>query len=430
MKQIQHITTTLALASLIALNLSGCSTQDEPVAADTEKGIAIESITATMQGMESNEGAATRATGPQTQTKEGFSVNVVGTDPTNPTDPTYTRPEARTNWKMDLALYSKTGDNTYASDASISFTGNTYSSSNNWTAGTQYYFPNYLRPKVDVIIYPTEKNTTIETEQNTRTHLLNQDILINSDATISVAHILNVAVKHKHSMLDFVIKDVNREDIIKNSSSNTTDEVTVSVAEQTYTPYRVTTETTGIGDIEYMLILSEETTENPIVHIKTKVGTNSSAITYKQTIKIIGSKNKNNRTITKLGSNNCYCFTLQGSELKISPVTVLNWATGESLPGEYIAVTAYPTFKAEGHAGETFYFYYDNKLMEGDNAKLQKITFNENAECTIKPDGRILTHIFTKPDGIPSDTNKLATSITLGAMVVNVANAISISSGQ
>lgn len=369
MKQIQQIA-TLALASLLALNLSGCSEKDEPAATDTEKGIAIESINAVMEGMESNNGGTvTRAT-----TLTGFSVN------TN-ADPTIAKPEERTDWKMDFTMYNNnpSSNNPYA-DGSFTTTYN--SSENKWKAPEGKYFPNYYKPQAKAIIYPQgwTDATEIEKEQSTTTALLKQDILIKGKGPIDVAHNFTITVSHKHSMLDFVIADVVAEDI---------DEVTVWIGDKEYAPYKVPSVQ------EYMLILPEgtkETKNNPVVQIKTKANddTGSSAITYKQTIKIL-----QNETAT-LGSNNCYCFTLQGTDLKISPVTILNWATGESLPGEYIAVTAYPTFKAEGYAGKTYYFYYDNKLTVGGKPKLQEITFNENAECTIKPDGRVLTHIYAK----------------------------------
>lgn len=433
MKQFQH-TATLILASFFALSFSSCGEQDEVMnhTENNEKGIAIESITATLQGMQSEaQGATTRADIPR---KEGFSVNREGIDPT------YASIEDRgkDGWKMDFTLYN--GNARYEDG---SFTGATYSENKGtqpstwaWTWTGQKYFPHYKKPDAEAVLYPAAgiSNPKIAKNQNTADNLLAQDILIKTKGAIDnppgLGHEITITVNHKHSMLDFVIKDVNREDI---------EEVKVSMdggSNFDYTPYKVTSEATGIGNIEYMLIVSEESKFNPVVQIITQKGTNNTqSITYKQTIGILKTEN----LTETLAANTCYCFTLQGADLQISPITILNWATGESLPGEYIAVTAYPTFKAKGYEKQTFYFYYDSKLKEGTEKdkkpKLQTITFNENAECTIKPDGRILTHIYTENqvDPIKGSENKtpkegingeLSPHITLGEMVVDVEAAI------
>lgn len=418
MKQFQH-TATLILASFFALSFSSCGEQDEVMnhTENDEKGIAIESITATLQGMQSEAQEATTR-----ETKAGFSVNTEN-------DPTFKSIEKRgeAGWKMDFTLYYN-GDDKYNDG---SFTGATYSESK-WTwGGEQKYFPNYTKPNAEAVLYPENwtSDTKITTDQHMSNVLLARDILVKAKGVIDVAHEITITLNHKHSMLDFVIKNVNRDDI---------ENVTVSMdggSSFDYTPYKVaTTEATGIGDIEYMLIVPEGSTTNPIVRIVTKEkNNNAQRITYKQTIGIL---KKENPTET-LAANTCYCFTLQGADLQISPITILNWATGESLPGEYIAVTAYPTFKAEGYAGKTFYFYYDSKLKENGVSKLQAITFNENAECTIKPDGRILTHIYTPdqvkdiPDSkegnktaVEEAKGKLASDVVLGKMVVDVKVAI------
>lgn len=374
MKQIA----TIALASLLTLQLAGCSEKNEPATTDTERGIAIESISAVLQSMESNNGTTTRAT------QAGFSVN------TND-DPTKALPHTR-SWKMDFTLYNGT---TVYNEGSFS---NQDCNATTWTVSDKF-FPNYKKPQAEALIYPTGWNNTTSTialnqSATGGTDLLAQDVLFRAKAAIEVAHKVTIEVQHQHSMLDFVIKNVIKSDITS---------VSVLVGTTEYKPYPVkeTLISGSLYDMEYMLILPQTTNVSPVVQIKTKAdtGNNITAITYKQIIGIISG------TKTELGSNKCYCFTLQGAELKISPVTVLNWATGASLPGEYIAVTAYPTFKAKGHANKTYYFYYDNKLKEGGKPKLQEIKFNENAECTIKPDGRILTHIYK-----PSDVEAIAGS--------------------
>ena len=329
---------------------------------------------------------------------------------------------------MDFTLYND--GRTYEPG---SFTAATYNvDESKWTWGDeQKYFPDYKKPNAEAVLYP--ENWTSDAKITTGQYILNvllaQDILVKAEGVIDVAHEITITLTHKHSMLDFVIKNVNRDHI---------EMVTVSMdggRNFDYTPYPVTKESTGVGDIEYMLIVSEESKFNPVVQIVTKEkNNNAQKITYKQTIGIL---NEENSTET-LAANTCYCFTLQGADLKISPITILNWATGESLPGEYIAVTAYPTFKAEGYAGETFYFYYDSKLKENGVSKLQAITFNENAECTIKPDGRILTHIYTenqvkdisgskegnKTPTVDEANGKLDQPVILGTMVVDVKTAI------
>lgn len=417
MKQFQH-TATLILASFFALSFSSCGEQDEVMnhTENGEKGIAIESITATLQGMQSEaQGATTR------ETKPGFSMNTEN-------DPTSKSIEKRgeAGWKMDFTLYN---GNAQYNDGS--FTGATYSErESKWTwGGEQKYFPDYKKPNAEAVLYPdgwTDKSEIVKDQSTVGgIALLAQDILVRGKGQINVAHTIELEFNHKHSMLDFVIKDVNRDDI---------ETVTVSMdggSNFNYTPYNVTGDI-GTGDIEYMLIVPEGSATNPIVRIVTKEkNNNAQRITYKQTINIL----KNENLTETLAANACYCFTLQGADLKISPITILNWATGESLPGEYIAVTAYPTFKAEGYAGKTFYFYYDSKLKENGVSKLQAITFNENAECTIKPDGRILTHIYT-PDQVEGITDpvegnktpkaeeeangKLDSPVILGTMVIDL----------
>lgn len=426
MKQFQH-TATLILASFFALSFSSCGEQDEVMnhTENDEKGIAIESITATLQGMQSEaQGATTRADIPM---KEGFSVNREGIDPT------YASIEDRgkAGWKMDFTLYN--GDDKYNDG---SFTGATYSESK-WTWEGQKYFPHYKKPDAEAMLYPTNVTSSsgIAKNQSEKAVLLAQDTLIKLKGPIDspLGHAITVNVEHKHSMLDFVIKNVNIQDFkdVKVSMDNGN--------KFDYIPYTAFSESTpNQYNIEYMLIVPAGSKFNPIVQITTKESaSNSQSITYKQTIDILKiEKDK------KLVANSCYCFTLQGADLKISPITILNWATGESLPGEYIAVTAYPTFKAKGYENQTFYFYYDSKLKEGTEKeqkdkkpKLQTITFNENAECTIKPDGRILTHIYTENqvDPIEGSENKtpkegingeLSPHITLGEMVVDVEAAI------
>lgn len=200
-------------------------------------------------------------------------------------------------------------------------------------------------------------------------------------------------------MINFKFEGLVRDDISEST-------VLVQLGTDVYTPYNVRTTDT----LEYMLILpeTETTTGNKMTVEYSTVGDAiRQPIQYKQTIVL----NTNNA----LGSNNCYCFTLSGKEMKISPVTIVNWTTGQPVSGEYVAVTAYPTFK--GPANSTYYFYYDNQLTNTDGtAKLQTITFNNEGECTIKPDGRVITHIFkiSNPIGVDWNSYKLVSPIILG----------------
>lgn len=398
MKRINYI---LLPALTLLFAATACSEKEEMTA---EERTPIEGIIPMMEGMASSSAESSSTRG----TLAGFSVNTIA-------DPTKKELADRGNagWKMDLTLYN--GGNSYTDG---SFTGATYSSST-WEVPADKYFPNYKKPQAEVLLYPAAWNpttSTVATVQSTDALLFDQDVLVKAQGAIEVSHTPTITLNHKHSMLDFVIKDVVASDIT----------VTVELEGTSYTPYKVSA--SDAKDLEYMLILPEDTQTNPVIKIVTNEVDNQSAITYRQTIGII-----DNGT-TSLGSNNCYCFSLQGAELKISPVTVLNWATGKSLPGEYIAVTAYPTFKAEGYANQTFYFYYDNKLKENNQEKLQEIKFNENGECTIKPDGRILTHIYKADEveeignGSSNKTPKTdavgnSVNIILGKMLIELTSA-------
>lgn len=402
------------LGLFLALATSGCSNDDES-ATVREEGLLIEGIALGMESAETTEEVtATRAT------VSGYSVNT-DADPTHTTN----LATSRSNWLLDFELYNgNTDGNKTPSESKYdagSFTSGTYKSNKECWMGSNpsLLFPNYYKPKVTAELYLDDNKSIIAIDQSgsNGSALLNQDALRVEKAEMTPAHIPTVKLKHKHAMLDFVIAGIVKDNI------NT---VTVTVDSDTYTPYEVPLNT-STDKREYMLILPEETSTNPVVNVTTNEGTEVGVIRYKQTVKVF---EKGNITKT-LGSNNCYCFTLIGKALDISPITITDWTRGESIQGEYIAVTAYPTFKAEGYANQTFYFYYDNKLKENGKAKLQEIKFNENAECTIKPDGRILTHIY-KADEVEEISNGSinktpkagaagkAANITLGQMVIKL----------
>lgn len=416
MKTIKYIL-SIALFSSLCLGISGCSEKEE-LSADNDKGIEIKGIALGMVGRVSETGTNTKAP----EILKGFSVNTIA-------DPTFKGLSDRASWKMDFTLYYGTPEAEYLPG---SFTSATYTVVDNigtLTPTSQCYFPNYVKPNAEAFLYPDSwvlatSTPAFDQSKTGGDDLLAQDVLKRAKSKIEVSHNPEIIFSHKHAMLDFVIKDVVISDI---------SEVKVIVGDQEYTPYKVK-DVTGTSDVEYLVILPEITSTSPIVQIKTSTGTGINPITYRQNINIISGDK------TELGSNKCYCFILQGEQLKISPVTVLNWATGASIPGEYIAVTAYPTFI--GLANRTYYFYYDNKLIEKDKdgkskPKLQEIKFNENAECTIKPDGRIITHIFkdTEVEAIAESANEnmtpkpdangaLTPNIILGAMIIDVTEAI------
>lgn len=389
------------------LVFSGCNETDH--ISESGDAAKIEGIVLSLNNSETGVNTATRAV-------VGGINYVVNTasDPTSKSSSTGNIDSRGTlGWKLDLALYN--GNVTTAYDKG-SFTGGEYvivGSDKYWKPLTDKYYPNYKKPWAELYLYPNTVNATTDFDQSSAAKLLNQDILYKSKGQISsIAHITTIPLNHKRAMLDFIIKDVLFNDI---------QSVTVLSGSDIYTPYNVKiTETptgSGIGTLEYLLILPEGTTNNPTVKVVTKPNsiTGASSITYTQNIGLISSGT--------LGGNNCYCFALQGNLLSLSPITIVDWTTGEPVTGEYVAVTAYPTFK--GVPNETWYLYYDNKLIEpdglgGTQPKLQAMTFNDKGECTVKPDGRVITHIFKVSGMIPTDINRLITPIPLDQMYITL----------
>lgn len=389
MKQYTNII-NIALAAFL---LTACSKSDA-LPEGEERGPQVAELQTSLGNI--NVGETTRAT-------TTYSVN------TND-DPTKTAMESRSEWEMDVQIYK--GEDAYTDGGKATYTYN----STKWeTSATTLYFPNYTKQKIKATLHP--KNWTSSTQfivdqsNDNKSDILKQDILIeNNFATpLNPAKTIKIPMKHANSMLDFIVTDITNDQI------NT---VKVTIGGTEYTPYKIKTD-----PVEYLLIVpvttSATTDTNPIIEITT---TNGSI--YKQQIQLIGAKNGNEK-ITDYTVNTCYCFTLRGLELLLSPITVTDWSTGEAVAGDYIAVTAYPTFR--GTPNTTYYVYYDNCLKnENGSAKIQVIKFNSRGECTLKPDGRIITHIFkdNAADKIPTDTNKLITPITLGAMVIDLIEAI------
>lgn len=374
MKYINYI---YAVILVTGLALTACDKADGPAMNDDM--LQIEGITL---GLGSLDEAPAQASTRATVRDVVYAVNT----PEDPTWGSYLLTK-RSAWKLDFHLYNGNPDGTTPYEEA-SFDGGGYFGST-WKTNDerQLLFPNYFRPEVEAWLYPDTRNKDVAFNQQSETDFLAQDLLHRPKSELNpIAKKFTVELQHQRAMLNFKFEGVVRNDI---------DEESVKVivggtngeGGMVYTPYSVRTG----GILEYMLILPETTLKSSeiLVTYSTKATGIHQAINYKQKVTL-------DNTSGNLGSNNAYCFTLSGKNLAISPVTIVNWVTGEPVSGQYVAVTAYPTFK--GPKITTYYFYYDNQLtVDGTLTgapKLQEINFNRDGECTIKPDGRILTHIF------------------------------------
>lgn len=387
--------------SVVAFAFMGgaCSQTDDYQAGEETQTTPVEGIALSLESSQATIETGTRAT------VSGYSIN-------SSVDPTKTAPELRTNWKLDFKLFYQSSGVTTEYLAG-SFLGGIYDSATDkkyWrpvpTGGTdKWYFPNYFHPTANLLIYPDPAGVAypaaVELDQSTSAALMAQDILFKNNEPVQIAHNMiyatsgsstrSISVNHQRSMLDFIVSDVVHADI-----ASVTVVVGTGVTAKEYTPFQVKKTGTTTGNQEYLLILPETTSTAPVVKIKTmdNSAAGASPITYLFTV-----------GTTAFASNRCYYFTLQGNQVAFSPVTVTDWTTGQPVSGEYIAVTAYPTFK--GTPNTTIYLYYDNKLTESNGAggtrpKLQAVTFNNEGECTFKPDGRVITHI-----GVVNDFSQL-----------------------
>lgn len=388
MKYIHYI---YALILVMGLSLSACDKVDD--AAGDEDMLHIEGITLGLGLLdEAPAQASTRA-----------RVNGVDYAVNTDKDPTWTKDDqdritGRNYWKLDLDMFNGNATDVYTAG---SFTEATSTDGLNWKPSGDLLFPNYFRPWASAWLYHTAKDEEVVTDQSDRSVFLAQDQLFRPKGQLGIiAKKITLDLQHQRALLNFKFEDIVRADI---------DEATVKVrvGGVEYTPYNVR----STGTLEYMLILPEATSKGSeilVTYSTVATGTHQE-IKYVQKVTL-------DSTTGTLGSNNAYCFTLSGKEMAISPVTIVNWVTGEPVSGQYVAVTAYPTFK--GPASTTYYFYYDNKLTVdgklGSDPKLQIINFNRDGECTIKPDGRILTHIFTDENAIPTDANALSNPVILG----------------
>lgn len=399
----RHINYISAFVLLLALGISGCDKADTPPINDDMEQ--IDGIVLGLGELAEATGDAELSARATTRATVGGVTYAVNTSE----DPTYTHETdfitARGSWKLDFNLYNGNPDGaTSYSDAS--FTGGTYSGGS-WkpNPAVQLLFPNYFRPEAEAWLYPDTRDKAVEVNQSDRTVFLAQDLLIKTKGEMEeIEKKFVVELHHQRAMINFKFEDIVRTDI--NESS-----VRVFVGGVEYTPYNVRT----TGTLEFMLILPETSTS---LGMRIEYSTVGNAL--QQPIEYVQEVTLNSNAA--LGSNNAYCFTLSGKEMRISPVTIINWVTGAPVSGEYVAVTAYPTFK--GPKNSVYYFYYDNKITDDGtptgNPVLQRINFNNDWECTIKPDGRIITHIFpeapggTEPTFIDEAPYKLASPVILG----------------
>lgn len=397
MKQYIHIIKMIPAALLIC----ACSETDNLPTNEEEFGPQVEELTASLTSISA--GAEVRAT-------PTYIVN------TPTTDPTTTSMETRGGWEMDVKIYK--GNDIYTTHGEATYA---YETSNGWKIQGEnavLRFPNYSKQKITATCRPNDwtDQTTPALDQSTNggSALLAQDILIEKDSSklYNPAKNLKIEMKHANSMLDFIISDIAASNISS---------VKVTIENTEYTPYQAKTD-----PVEYLLIvpvteessLDEARKKNPIIEITTGHGT-----VYTREIKLIEAENGGN-IISNYTVNTCYCFTLKGLELILSPITITDWSTGKAEAGDYIAVTAYPTFR--GTPNETFYLYYDNCLKDSEgNAIMQKIEFNSRGECTIKPDGRVITHISTTDD-LGNATALNTNPIVLKDMIVDITEAIKV----
>lgn len=398
-----------AVVLILGFNVAGCDKNDN-IEVNSDM-VEIDGVALQLGGVDLSSG--TEATTRASVGGIDYAVNT-NDDPTSNANLI----SNRSGWKLDFSLYNGndvSGSVETTPYADASFTGGVYNTgTKTWEPSPykQLLFPNYFKPYVEAWLYPDPTSypnakTTVVQNQSDKSDFLAQDILYRAksvlpeNATESFGKKLSVQLSHQRAMLNFKFQDIVREDI---------NEVTVKVKVEgtDYTPYSLR----AAGVLEYMLILPEDTPAATEIIVEYETVGND----LLQPIKY---KHKVNLGITgTLGSNNCYCFALSPKEMTISPVAVINWVTGEPVLGEYVAVTAYPTFK--GPKNQTFYFYYDNKLtVDGTlngTPKLHEISFNNDGECTIKPDGRIITHIFNTNSLSEADwvKYKLAEPIILG----------------
>lgn len=274
-------------------------------------------------------------------------------------------------WKLDVQIY-KSGSPYLTSNTYL------YNSSNRWipTPGITTYFPNYFSQQCEFTLYSVSPNADIVKDQTIADDMLLQDKLYIKTA-MAPAHILNPTLKHANSMLDFTFEKVPFD----------IGSITVKLGSDIYTPYRVPLTS------HYLLIIPPTTNVDPVVILNTVAGAQ-----YQQTVDIIQNVNLGNRQKTDV--NNRYIFTLIGYDLTLSPISILDWVSGGMVAGEYVAQTAYPTFRGPANTSCSLVF---------DNGLTQQLNFDSEGEITIRPNGRTITTI-----------NGNSYSVTLSQMIIDL----------
>ena len=342
----------------------GCS--DDYEGDEVSDDIRLEALQLQVTEKSADAGATTRAT------LTGYSVNRTA-DPTHSNQ----RLTSQSSWNLDVKIYDKSGTQLYApaNGATWAYTGSA------WTPvftppQNALYLPSYFKPRVDATLFYGAQEAAITLDQSTSDLLLQQDVLVQKTNTYTVtpAHNLTVELIHKHAMLDFVLTNVNVNDIAS---------LTVLANGDIYYPYKVNITTAA----EYMVILPEGI-KNPQIKIETKEGAR-----YTKTL-----------SINSAQRNHAYCITFSGVELLLSSVTVVNWTYGTALSGQYTTPASYPTFRGTPNLEITL--VYNNGLS-------QDIKFNDRGEITVKPYGRTIIQI---------NETVLPTPIILDEMYVDLTN--------
>lgn len=269
-------------------------------------------------------------------------------------------------WLLDVNIYK--GASVYSS--------NTYQPHgvDYWipTNGAITYFPNYLSQSCEFTFYATSPTETIAFDQSVADVMLHHDKLY-LKTTMAPAHILTPRLLHANSMLYFSFEKI------------TAASVQIKIGSDLYTPYHY--------GANYMVILPATINQNPVVVVTTTGGA-----VYNQTVKIINNPSLLNPSV--LGVNNRYVFKLSGYDLVLSPIAILDWVSGGMVAGEYVAETAYPTFRGPANTNCTLTF---------NNGLTQQLNFNSQGEHTVKPAGRTITAV-----------NSVPCLVVLGQMIIDL----------
>ncbi len=359
---------SIAAFAFLLLGMGACSDSEQGVSPqDAQENVRVDGITARLYGRDAS--ASTRADG------DNYVVNT-DADPTSPD-----MPFGRENWLLDVQIYDGNTPYQYGS-ATLHYAAADY----RWEtlSSDSIFFPNYLTQQISCRLYDTGFTEIVKDQRDSTGDILfAQDVLAqNGDSTLNVlpSHTPVIYVRHAHSMFDFRLMNVDETRISS---------VSLEVDGNVYYPYD-TQQTVP----EYLLIVPVGSS-GPLIRVVTTDGAQ-----YEQTVEM--------EETTRI--NICYCFTLNGLELTLSPITVVDWVTGEALYAQYTAVTAYPTFY--GPAGVTCTLFFDNDLS-------QEITFNDRGEATVKPVGRTIIRLE-----VNGKANVLDPPVVLTHMIIDLTEAI------